>query len=207
MTAIMPADADRTPLWESSSARQSGRHAQPLGRLEEGIGRRLAGGIVAVRHYAVEPVGQAMHEQVGLDCRMRGRRGDRPRQTEVVQQVQQLDRAGLERQAGRSKLPEVPPPRRDQGLKRIVLAIVPEQEGMVDLARTADKLKEDVVAHRAADFGRRGQDRLRIEPSLSNSRPSMSKMTAAGRRGSFIGRAPRSAPSASSTKPAPTAPW
>src|SRR4029453_3115214 len=81
-----------------------------------------------------------------------------------VQQVEQLDRAGLERQAGRSKLPEVSSPCRNQGLERIVRAVVTEQEGGVHLVRTADELKEDVMAHRAADFGCGGQDCLGIKP-------------------------------------------
>ena len=111
MIVIMPAaDADRTPLCESSSARQSaGATPQPLGRLEEGIGRGLAVGIVAVRHHAVEAVRQPMRNQMAADRGMRGRRGDGPRQPQLVQQVEQLGRAGLQRQAGRGEHPEVPP--------------------------------------------------------------------------------------------------
>ena len=139
------------------------RHAQPLGRLEEGIGRGLAAGIVAVRHHAVEAVRQPMRNQMAADRGMRGRRGDGPRQPQLVQQVEQLGRAGLQRQAGRGEHPEVPPPGGDQGLERIVRAIVLQQETVVHLAGPADQLEEHVAAHGASDLGGRRQDRLAVK--------------------------------------------
>src|SRR5262245_48342829 len=54
-------------------------------------------------------------------------------------------------------------PRGDQGLQRIVVAIVLQQEAMVDLARAADKLQENLVAHRTSDLGGGRQNRLGIE--------------------------------------------
>jgi hypothetical protein len=78
-------------------------------------------------------------------------------------QVEQLGHARLQRQVGLDERPEVPSPGGDQLLERIVRAVVLYQEPVIDLARPADQLEEDVVAHRTADLAGGRQDRLAIE--------------------------------------------
>ena len=119
-----------------------------------------------------------------------------------ISRLEQFSDAGLQRQTRRSQSLEVPSPRRDQGLKRIVGAVVVEQEAMVHLARPANQLQEDVMAHRASDFARGRQDRLGVEPFTVEQQAVHVEDNGRRLSGKRHRRAASSA-SASSTNPAP----
>ncbi len=71
-------------------------HPQHLGRLQEGIGERLAARIVAAGDDGVEAPMQAMSAEVALHIHVRRGRGDGPGQLQLVQEVEQLDHAILQ---------------------------------------------------------------------------------------------------------------
>src|SRR2546430_5427852 len=98
MIVIMPADdADRTPLWESSNSKH---RRGPLGGFKKGIGRGLSPLVVALSDDLVKSTQEIVCGQMSLNGSMRGRRGDGAGKPELIERVEQFERARLQREAG-----------------------------------------------------------------------------------------------------------
>lgn len=112
-----------------------GRNPQPRRRVQEGIGRGLAARVVAMGDDRVEASGEAMGGEVPADVGMVRGGGDRPRQPQRVEGVEQPQDAGLQRQAAVDDGVELPDPVGLEGVDREARAEMVEEGGAVDPGR------------------------------------------------------------------------
>jgi len=97
MTVIMPAAEAARPRCASPRAQGIAPAPRPTARPPSGTDRvRACAVVIAVRHDMVEPAGELVGFEMTLDHRARRSRGDGPWQAEPVEQVEELQHAGLQ---------------------------------------------------------------------------------------------------------------